>query len=118
MSALTVAVIACWVACSVASASSRVSVAIEGGKLRYAPADLRLRVTVEPDDANRLLTVEADSGSFYRRSDEDLTGDSPRTRWIDQYRDFPAGEYEIRATVIDAEGEAHRAKDRMEIRDW
>lgn len=96
----------------------RVAVKIEGGGIRYAPADLRLRVTVEPNDANRRLTVEADSGSFYRRSDEDLTGESPRTRWVDRWRAFPAGDYAIRATVIDAAGTAHSAKDTLTIRDW
>lgn len=94
---------------------ARVAVKVEGGAFRFAPASLRLRVTVEPHDENRRLTVEADSGSFYRSTDEDLTGKSPRTRWIDAYRDFPAGDYVVTATVRTASGEAYSARDRVEI---
>lgn len=105
MTSALLAVLLCFTALS---EPPRVAVRIEGGLIRFAPADIRLRVTVEPNEANRLLVVEADGELFYRSSDEDLTGESPRTRWI-WYRALPAGSYTVTATVN------HRWRDRQHL---
>lgn len=96
---------------------ARVLVTVEHGRVRFAPADIRLRVTVEPHAQNRHLLVEADGPAFYRSSYEALTGESPRTRWVN-WRAAPEGEYDIRATVIDVRGKAHTAHDTLTVRGW
>lgn len=76
-----------------------VRLTIEGGPIKRAPAYVRLRVHVEPDAANRWLSVQIDSGDFLRGSSEALEGErAARTRWID-YRDVPAGQYDVVAIV-------------------
>jgi hypothetical protein len=70
-----------------------------GGYIVRAPATLRLRVTVEPREDQRLLRVECVGEDFGRASELELRGDGgPRTSWV-EWRDVPAGEYELRASV-------------------
>jgi len=46
----------------------------------FAPTNLKVRVHVPSDDANRALEVSADSGEYYRSSRIQLDGkDAPRT---------------------------------------
>jgi hypothetical protein len=66
----------------------------------FAPADLFIQVTVEPNVDNRLLEVTADSGDFLQRSERQIEGDSgPRVSQF-RFRGLPAGEYEVRARVL------------------
>jgi len=64
-----------------------------------APATVRVTVTVEPDERNRGLMVEADSLNFYSSSEVTLegTGSSRVKRF--EFKNLPPGEYEVRATV-------------------
>jgi len=64
-----------------------------------APATVRVTVTVEPDERNRGLMVEADSLNFYSSSEVALegTGSSRVKRF--EFKNLPPGEYEVRATV-------------------
>lgn len=90
--------------------SDRVAVHVLYGVIRTAPATVRLRIVVEPHEANRVLVVEAESGTYYRRSDFQLDGaSSARTREVD-YRDWEGGEYEIRAIVYTNEGTTYRSR--------
>ena len=78
----------------------------------FAPAEVRIRIRVEPNATNRAMTVVADSDSFYRSSTIQLEGDhSPLTTQL-QFRGLPRGEYAITATVIGIDGKttgvAHR----------
>jgi hypothetical protein len=64
-----------------------------------APATLRARATVVPDADNRALTFSADSQSFFRSSEVQLDGDkAPRTILM-EFRDLPAGTYEVSAVL-------------------
>ena len=74
----------------------------------FAPATVSIRTRIEPDPANRKLTVVADGPDFYRSSEIQLEGDkAPRTMEC-RFADVPGGEYEISATLIDNLGR-HRA---------
>jgi hypothetical protein len=41
----------------------------------FAPADLVIRTSIEPDEHNRAIAIVADSESFYRSSSIQLEGD-------------------------------------------
>jgi hypothetical protein len=69
-----------------------------------APATLRIRATVAPDADNRAVAIIADSESFFRSSEVQLEGDkAPRNIQI-EYRDLPAGRYEIRGVLVGSRG--------------
>ena len=79
------------------------------------PATVRLRVTIPPDPANRTLTVAAIADGFtMRRSDEQLDGSSPRTRWL-TWADLPAGEYIVLAHVTRGAAPAWQAQTRVVV---
>jgi hypothetical protein len=87
----------------VGSAKDSVSIQVSPS-VSFAPADLRIRTSVEPDADNRAITVVADSEAFYRSSAIQLDGDrSPKTTML-TFRSLPPGEYSITAAVIGADG--------------
>jgi hypothetical protein len=68
------------------------------------PGQVRVVVSVEPDDENRALVVEADSGTFFRSSEFTLEGsEAARTHRID-WRQLPAGEYRVAAYLRRSSG--------------
>src|SRR5262245_12121931 len=70
----------------------------------FAPANLYIRLSIEPHANNRVVTVVAESEGYYRSSDVALEGeDGPRTVTV-QFRSVPEGRYEIRGAVGDAQG--------------
>jgi len=70
----------------------------------FAPANLVVRATVEPDADNREMEIVADAASFYRSSTISLEGASaPRTTQF-EFRSLPPGEYEVTAVVTGAGG--------------
>lgn len=67
------------------------------------PATVRITVAVEPDDANRMLLIEADGDRFYRASELELSGaDDPRLHSL-VFKNLPAGNYMLRAGVYSAD---------------
>jgi hypothetical protein len=69
-----------------------------------APAYLRVRMTVEPNAANRIVAVVAESDNYFRSSELPLEGENgPRTIFF-EFRGVPSGEYQIRGLVGDAKG--------------
>ena len=69
-----------------------------------APANLLIRVSIEPNAINRTVFVEAESDDYYRSSEVALEGeDGPRTVVL-QFRSVPGGHYQIRGSVGDARG--------------
>jgi hypothetical protein len=100
-----------FIAAVVTGAKEPVSIRVSPA-FSYAPANLVIQASVEPDGDNRAMEVIADSGGFYRSSTIALEGDrAPRTSRF-EFRSLPPGEYEITATVIGADGRqraiAHR----------
>jgi hypothetical protein len=69
-----------------------------------APSTVTINATVEPNAANRILTIEADSGSFYRSSQVQLEGD--RAPLVTQVflKNLPSGEYTVAAELRDNMG--------------
>jgi hypothetical protein len=70
----------------------------------FAPANLVIRTSVEPDAENRSVEVIADSAEFYRSSTIALEGDrAPKTMMI-EFRSLPPGDYEVSAMLIGVDG--------------
>jgi hypothetical protein len=87
----------------VATAKESVSVQVSPS-VSFAPADLRIRTSVEPDADNRAITIVADSESFYRSSAIQLDGvRSPKTTML-TFHSLPPGEYNITAAIIGTDG--------------
>lgn len=80
----------------------------------FAPANVVVRTSIEPDAQNRAVEVAAESPAFYRSSEIDLDGDrAPRTNTF-EFRDLPSGVYEVRATLM-GPGDAIRATAHREV---
>jgi hypothetical protein len=74
----------------------------------FAPANLHVRVKIEPSADNRTLEIVADAESFYRSSEMDLQGDrAPKTMEFN-FRNVPGGAYRISA-VVKGQGGRQRA---------
>jgi len=70
----------------------------------FAPANLRVRVRIDPSLDNRSLVIVADGENFYRSSEMPLQGDqAPRIieLWLPN---VPGGEYAVYAALRDASG--------------
>jgi hypothetical protein len=72
----------------------------------FAPANLVIQTSVEPNAENRSIEVVADSGSFYRSSMIPLEGDRSARTTLFQFRSVPPGEYAVSATVFGTDGRA------------
>src|SRR5437899_1432638 len=69
-----------------------------------APANLFIRMSIEPNSVNRTVQVVAESDDYYRSSEVALEGDQgPKTVFV-EFRSVPGGSYEIRGVVADARG--------------
>jgi hypothetical protein len=69
-----------------------------------APATVRIRITVPPDAGNRALAIMADSDVYSRSSQVALEGEnSPRNIFL-EYRNLPAGTYQVRGVLMNAQG--------------
>ena len=81
--------------------SIRVSPAVS-----FAPANMVVRTSIEPDASNRAVEIVADSDQFYRSSLVQLDGErAPRTSLF-EFRSLPPGEYEVKAALIGVDGQA------------
>jgi hypothetical protein len=70
----------------------------------FAPANLIIRTSVDPDAYNRSLEVVAESDDFYRSSTVMLEGDrAPKTTQF-EFRSLPPGEYAVSVVVTGADG--------------
>ena len=70
----------------------------------FAPANLYIRLSIEPNANNRVVSVVAESEDYYRSSEVALEGEhGPRTVIV-QFRSVPEGQYEIRSAVGNALG--------------
>lgn len=69
-----------------------------------APSTVHVQIHVEPHADNRMLTVVAESDSYYRGSSIPLDGeDSPPTLSL-SYPNLPGGEYEVLCVLSDGAG--------------
>lgn len=70
-----------------------------------APSNVIAKATVAKDRANRWLTIEADSGSFFRSSAVQLDGDNAPTVTELRLSNLPSGEYAVSAVLTNNRGE-------------
>ena len=69
-----------------------------------APSTVIVRAYVTPDEKNRTLLVEADSGSFFRSSQIQLDGEKAPTLSEFRLASLPSGEYTVTALLTDNKG--------------
>jgi hypothetical protein len=67
------------------------------------PATVQITVAVEPDAANRVLRVEADGDRLYRSTEVALSGEGDKRLHTVEFKNLPAGDYELRAEVLSSE---------------
>jgi hypothetical protein len=67
------------------------------------PATVKITVAVEPDQANRMLRVEADGDRMFRATDVTLLGDEDKRLHVVEFKNLPAGAYELRAQVLSSD---------------
>ena len=65
-----------------------------------ARANAQLKVFVVPDEKNRTLVWEVDGPTYYRSSTMEIDGASAPRRYVFMVRDLPAGDFEVRATLM------------------
>lgn len=82
-----------------------VSVAIEHGTVLPHQGTARLRVTVDPNKANRGLWVAIEASGYAAAHYEQLEGASaPKTRWS-EFKDLPDGSYTCWVRLLREHGE-------------
>jgi hypothetical protein len=64
------------------------------------PATVRITVAVEPDEANRTLRIEADGDNLFRSTEVTLNGNDEKRLHTVEFKNLPAGVYELRAEVL------------------
>ena len=70
------------------------------GRYFSAPATVQVTVAVEPDAANRLLSIEADGDRVYRSTEVELSGVTDRRLHMIEFKNLPEGAYQLRAQVL------------------
>ena len=70
----------------------------------FAPAVLRVRVSIQPSAANRSLEVIADGDQFYRSSEIQLEGDQSPATFNLELKDLPEGHYRVVGILKDGAG--------------
>jgi hypothetical protein len=70
-----------------------------------APSTVTVRAYVTPNEENRLLRIEADSGRFFRGSQIQLDGDKAPTLNEFRFSSLPSGEYTVQAVLVDSSGD-------------
>ena len=73
------------------------------GRYFSEPATIRLVVAVEPDQANRTLRIEADGDRLFRSSHVYLEGRAEKRLHNVEFKNLPAGAYELRAELLTAD---------------
>lgn len=88
---------------------------VEGVSVRVTPqfcvegSNVRVTVRVQPHEDNRMLTIEADSEDFFRRSSIQLRGASGPVQHELLLNALPSGHYYVRATVRREDDETRSA---------
>jgi hypothetical protein len=68
------------------------------------PADVIVETVIEPDVRNRGVEITVDSANFFTTSTVTLEGErAPRVRTT-RFRQLPAGNYEVSATLVQDNG--------------
>lgn len=82
-------------------------------QVAHAPSDVVILVRLLPAAEDRALVVQMDGIDFYRSSGETIDGLASRRLFRFEWKDCPAGEYEIRADLKTATTTRATAVDRV-----
>jgi hypothetical protein len=103
---LTLAVLFALVLVGVPAMQARPAVnVLVNPRVSPAPATVLVQVLVEPNDHNRVLMLEADSGDYYTSSTEQLDGDNSSLVHPFKFNELPAGNYVLTARVMRSDGQ-------------
>jgi hypothetical protein len=80
------------------AADAQVTIAVRPA-VTVAHGSAQLKILVERNELNRLLTWEIDGPNYYRSSRTELEGAMAPRSWFFLVKDLPEGAYAIRATV-------------------
>jgi len=81
----------------------------------FAPTDLLVRASIEPDDRNRSVEFVIDSEAMFASSTIQLDGErAPRTKEV-RFRRLSAGIYEIRVILMGTHGMRGTAVHRLAV---
>jgi hypothetical protein len=86
-----------------ASAESRLAVRVSPAAA-FEPADPVLTVRVDTHPDNRLPVVEADSGTSYRSSTEQLDGESGPAVRVFRWKALAEGHYQVAVSLVGPTG--------------
>jgi hypothetical protein len=103
MRVLFVTVLALAAVASAAGAGERVSIRL-AGQVLTSPGFLRVLILVEPDAANRRLTIEVDGAPMFRSSEVTLEGAKEKRAHQFEVKSLLPGEYVVRAVVHGSTG--------------
>ena len=70
-----------------------------------APSHFLVRVIIDRNAANRWIKVTAQSADYFGSSEGQLDGERSSRLRVVQFREVPAGSYEVRAVVFDGNGD-------------
>jgi hypothetical protein len=105
-----------WLSANQLTAGDAVSVSVSP-TVATEPARITILVSVKPDADNRALDVITESEDFFRRSYRQLDGERSARTSVFEYDGIPAGDYEVRAVLIAADGSSvAKAIAKMKIR--
>jgi len=97
-----------------AHATSRVSLKVAPA-ISLAPASLKIEARVEPNDDNRILSVEVDSVGYWRSSEFSLDGRNAQLVSQLLVKGLPSGSYEIRAVLVGRRGPIQTAVQQVQV---
>jgi hypothetical protein len=70
------------------------------GRYFSEPATVQMIIAVEPDQANRVLRIEADGDHMFRATEVTLEGASEKRLHNIEFKNLAAGSYELRAELF------------------
>ena len=70
-----------------------------------APTSFTVRVMIARQASNRWIKVSVESENYFGSSEGQLEGERSSRLRVVQFRDVPAGTYEVRAVVLDQDGD-------------
>jgi hypothetical protein len=70
-----------------------------------APSSFTVRVMIARQPSNRWIKVTVESENYFGSSEGQLEGERSSRLRVVQFRDVPAGTYEVRAVVLDQDGD-------------
>jgi hypothetical protein len=73
-------------------------------QISFEPATVRIQAIVERNSENRALEITAESEDFFRSSAVQLDGDESPSVSVFEFRELPAGSYEVRGVLLGRNG--------------